>query len=118
MIRRSVERGVPYSLAFVDVRMPPGWDGIETLSLIWKEDTDIQAVICSAYSDYALAEIHARFGETDSLLLVSKPFDPIKIRQIAFALTEKWNQHYALKQAASRLSMQYAATKILLESPT
>src|ERR1051325_8330540 len=42
----------PYALAFVDVRMPPGLDGIQTTAELWQIDPDLQVVICTAYSDY------------------------------------------------------------------
>src|SRR5689334_3301524 len=51
-VRAAAANGVPYAVAFVDVRMPPGWDGIETISRIWKKVPDLQTVICTAYSDY------------------------------------------------------------------
>lgn len=95
-IQRALQEGAPYALAFVDVRMPPGWDGIETLARIWKEDPALQAVICSAYSDYSWGDITARLGQTHRLLILKKPADPIEVRQMACALTEKWNFERAL----------------------
>jgi len=80
----------PYAMAFVDLRMPPGWDGIETISRIWAEDPHIQIVICTAYSDYTLGQIVGKLGRTDKMLLLKKPFDSIEVRQLADALTEKW----------------------------
>jgi len=56
-IRKAYERGEPYALAFVDVRMPPGLDGIETIKEIWKISPDIQTVICTAFSDYSKEEL-------------------------------------------------------------
>ena len=47
----ALGQGQRYAMAFVDMRMPPGWDGVETIERIWKEDPDIQIVICTAYSD-------------------------------------------------------------------
>jgi len=52
LVKKSLEDGDPFALAFVDVRMPPGWDGIETVARIWQEYPDLQVVICTAYSDY------------------------------------------------------------------
>ncbi|WP_437634967.1 STAS domain-containing protein [Sorangium sp. So ce854] len=117
-VREAREGGNPYALAFVDARMPPGWDGIETLSRIWREDSAIQAVICSAYADFSWGEISARFGHTDNLLILAKPFDPIEVRQMAFALTEKWNQRRALAEANDKVSAQYTVTRILVEATT
>ena len=52
-VRAAALSGMPYAVAFVDVRMPPGWDGIETITHIWQEFPDLQIVICTAYSDYS-----------------------------------------------------------------
>jgi two-component system, sensor histidine kinase and response regulator len=88
-LARSENR--PYALAFVDVRMPPGWDGIETIQRLWSEDDDLQVVICTAYADYSFEEIVQALGASDRLLILKKPFDPVEVRQLAVALTEKWN---------------------------
>ena len=57
LLRDAHARGRPYALAFVDVRMPPGWDGIETINQLWRVDPDLQVVICTAYSDHSWSEI-------------------------------------------------------------
>jgi CheY-like chemotaxis protein len=80
----------PYAVAFVDVRMPPGWDGIETTAQIWQHDPDIQIVICTAFSDYSWSEMLAKLGRSDRLVILKKPFDTIEVLQLASALTEKW----------------------------
>ena len=90
MIKQAKEQGSPFHLAFVDLRMPPGWDGLKTVEEIWKVDPDVQVVICSAYSDNSYADICKRLGRKDSLLILKKPFDAIEVYQLAVALTEKW----------------------------
>ncbi len=90
MVRKAIEEGDPYQLAFVDVRMPPGWDGVETLERLWQVAPDLQAVICTAYSDYAWDDFVRRLGKTDSLLILKKPFETIEVLQLAHALTRKW----------------------------
>jgi diguanylate cyclase (GGDEF)-like protein len=80
----------PYAVAFVDMRMPPGWDGVETIERLWEQDPDLQIVICTAYSDYSWREIVDRLGETDRLLILKKPFDSAEICQIAAAFSAKW----------------------------
>src|SRR5262249_5567228 len=92
MVQRSTSAGLPYALAFVDMRMPPGWDGREAVQQSWAVDPCRQAVICTAYSDRSWEEINERLGATDRLLFLKKPFDPIEVRQLALALTEKWNE--------------------------
>jgi diguanylate cyclase (GGDEF)-like protein len=89
-IEEALHEKRPYSLAFVDIRMPPGWDGIETIKHIWALDKSIQIVICTAYSDYSWEETVEHLGKTDNLLILKKPFDNISVRQLACALTKKW----------------------------
>ncbi len=90
MLQEARAAGRPYAVAFVDMRMPPGWDGIETISRLWREDPDLQVVICTAYSDHSWHDIIKRLAPTDGLLILRKPFDSVEIRQMAQALTTKW----------------------------
>lgn len=83
-------RNEPYALAFVDIRMPPGLDGVETIRRMWEIDPDVQAVICTAYSDYTWEETVSILGANDNLLILKKPFDAVAVRQLACALTKKW----------------------------
>jgi signal transduction histidine kinase/PleD family two-component response regulator/HPt (histidine-containing phosphotransfer) domain-containing protein len=89
-VREAFAAGRPYALAFVDVRMPPGWDGVETITRIWRDYPELQVVICTAYSDYTWEEMIRQIGKSDSLLILKKPFDNIEVLQMADALTEKW----------------------------
>ncbi len=89
-VTRATSAGRPYALAFVDMRMPPGWDGLETIEHIWRADPLLQVVICSAYSDHSWEDLRSRLGESDALLIIKKPFDPIEVVQSAHALTAKW----------------------------
>lgn len=91
MVKRAKESGDPYSLIFMDVRMPPGMDGIETIESIWKIDPDVGVVICTAYSDYSWNQIVAKLGHSDNLLFIRKPFDNVSLKQIALAMTTKWS---------------------------
>ncbi|HVG60655.1 MAG TPA: ATP-binding protein [Hyalangium sp.] len=84
------KEGRPYALAFVDIRMPPGIDGVEATSRLWQDDPDLQVVICSAYADYSWEDMMAKLGLSQRLLILRKPFDGIEVRQLAFALTDKW----------------------------
>ncbi|HEX9046040.1 MAG TPA: response regulator [Verrucomicrobiae bacterium] len=97
-VEQATESGRPYALAFVDVRMPPGWDGIETISRIWEKCPDLQAVICTAYSDYSWPEMIRQIGKSDNLVILKKPFDNIEVMQLAHALTEKWLLNHQVKR--------------------
>ncbi len=90
-ILAAKKAGTPFSVAFVDMRMPPGWDGLRTVEEISKADLNIQLVICSAYSDYSWREIIEKVGHTDRLLILKKPFDQAEVYQLAVALSEKWH---------------------------
>ena len=89
-IQLAIEQGTPYALAFVDVRMPPGLNGIETIKRIWALDRETQIVICTAFSDYTWEETIEELGLTDNLLILKKPFDSLAVRQLACSLTKKW----------------------------
>ncbi|MGN6368261.1 MAG: GGDEF/EAL domain-containing response regulator [Phycisphaerae bacterium] len=90
LVKRARRSGSPYALAFLDMRMPPGWDGLETLEHLFKEDPEIQVVVCTAYSDYSWEQMSQRIGKSDRVLILKKPFDRIEVCQLATALTEKW----------------------------
>lgn len=90
-VSASIASGRPYAMAFVDMRMPPGWDGLTTIEHLWKVDPDLQVVICTAYSDNSWSDICQRLGHTDQLLILKKPFDNVEVCQLALAMTEKWS---------------------------
>jgi two-component system, NtrC family, sensor kinase len=90
-VREAIATSHPYALAFVDMRMPPGWDGIETIAHIYEIDPGIQIVLCTAYSDYTWEEIIKQLGSSDRLVILKKPFDNVEVMQLAHALTEKWD---------------------------
>ncbi len=83
--------GQPYALAFVDMRMPPGWDGLETIEHLWYSQPDLEIVICTAYTDHPWDDVAKRIGQTDKLLILMKPFNSIEVIQLANSLTAKWN---------------------------
>ena len=89
-VQEALDSQNPYAVAFVDVRMPPGWDGIETVKRIWDIAPDLPIVLCTAYSDHSWEDISRELRRTDQLLFLKKPFDPIALRQIAAAQTSRW----------------------------
>ncbi|KAA0995876.1 EAL domain-containing protein [Pseudomonas sp. ANT_J12] len=90
LVKRARAEGRPYALAFTDMRMPPGWDGLETIEELWKADPSLQIALCTAYSDYSWEAMAERLEFGDQLLVLKKPFDSLEIRQMASALTWKW----------------------------
>jgi two-component system NtrC family sensor kinase len=101
-VQTSLEMGLPYAMAFVDMRMPPGWDGVQTIERLWQADARLQIVICTAYSDHAWDAVLARLDTRDRLLILKKPFDAIEVRQLANTLTAKW---VMTQQATAQLTL-------------
>ena len=97
LVTKSTAAGRPYSVVFMDVRMPPGWDGIETTARLWEVDPDLQVVICTAYSDYSWEKMISRLGNSDRLLILKKPFDTIEVFQLTHALSTKWSLQLAAR---------------------
>jgi signal transduction histidine kinase/ActR/RegA family two-component response regulator len=89
-VAEARKRQCPYAMVFVDIRMPPGWDGVETTFRLWAEDPELQVVICTAYSDHSWRDVLHTLGNSDRLVILKKPFEPIEVLQLACALTEKW----------------------------
>ena len=89
LVREAVARDERFDLAFVDARMPPGIDGIETVRRLWEVDDTLHVVLCTAYADYQWDDIERAIGITDQFLILKKPFDPLEVRQLAAALTQK-----------------------------
>ena len=115
LVQQALAAERPYALAFVDVRMPPGWDGIETISRLWQVQPDLQVVICTAYSDYSWDEMITKLGQTDSLVILKKPFDNIEVLQLAHTLTHKWTLSRRLQSHLAGLDQMVACRTEELE---
>jgi signal transduction histidine kinase len=115
-IEKSLEENHPYALAFVDVRMPPGWDGVETTAKIWEKYPDLQVVICTAYSDYSWEEMLKKLGYSDRLIILKKPFDNVEVLQLAISMTEKWRLYQQAKLRLDDLEKMVQERTIKLEN--
>ncbi|QAY87906.1 EAL domain-containing protein [Pseudomonas arsenicoxydans] len=125
-VEHALANDLPYAMAFIDMRMPPGWDGLETIERLWQVDPKLQVALCTAYSDYSWEDIDERLELGDRLLILKKPFDAIEIRQMASALTAKWQmtEDAALKmslleQAVEERTRELSDANIIVQnSPT
>ncbi len=106
MARAAVACGNPYAMSFVDMRMPPGWDGLKTIEQLWKADPDIQVVICSAHADYDWSEVVQGLNYSDKLLVLRKPAEPIEILQCATALGRKWQNERLVRRHVDKLEQE------------
>ncbi len=107
-VARAVKDGRPFAMAFVDVRMPPGWDGIETIVHLWKADPALHIALCTAYSDYAGEKLIAELGVNDRLVILKKPFECIEVLQLARTLTSKWNTMHEVQRHVAELDRRVA----------
>ncbi len=115
-VQQSIQDCRPYSVAFIDMRMPPGWNGLETIERLWAVDPMLQMVICSAYSDNDWTNVFERLGRSDKLLVLKKPFDVVEVVQCAHALTAKWHNERALRQQLDSLEQDVSERTRSLES--
>lgn len=91
LVKKALEAMRPYAVVFVDMRMPPGWDGLKTAQEIGEADPEIQIVICTAYSAYSSDEISERVGNSDRMSILNKPFNTVETLRLAHELTERWH---------------------------
>lgn len=104
--KTAIQEGRPFAVAFIDVRLPPGRDGVWAAEQLRKIDPDLQIVIVTAYSDVDPLDIAERVRPEDKLLYVQKPFYPQEIRQFATALGSKWRAERALLRIQADLEEQ------------
>jgi len=89
LVKQELKEGEPFAVAFMNIRMPPGGDGLHTAREIERVDSDVQIVFVTSYPDVPFQEILRNIRVTDSWFYLRKPFDPDEIRKIALTLSEK-----------------------------
>lgn len=118
IVTEAMEAGDPIAVAFVDVRMPPGIDGVETVRRIWQVAPETEIVLCTAWSDYSHEDTLQSLGNSHHLLILKKPFESIEVRQMALALHEKRRSAQQTEvlmqdlQAASSETKAYASSLV------
>lgn len=116
MVKRAEELAQPYSVAFVDGRMPPGWDGLETIERLQRVSPDLQVVFCTAYSDHSWREILDRVGRNDNFVILKKPFDNLEVQQLAQTMARKWLLARMVNSHLDRLDSQVGQRSAELRS--
>lgn len=91
MVQAALDNNAPYAVMFTDMRMPPGWDGLQTAKKVREIDKNIEIVIMTAYADHTQSTIAAEVGMPEKLLYIKKPFQTEEIFQLAMSLTAKWS---------------------------
>ena len=99
-VKRSLDAKLPFAVAFLDMRMPPGPDGVWAAGRIRELDPAIEIAVCTAYSDVDPCDIGGRVPPEDKLSYLQKPFHPHEVRQMAIALASKWRAERHLARLA------------------
>ncbi|MCH8291965.1 sigma 54-interacting transcriptional regulator [Candidatus Poribacteria bacterium] len=116
MVKAAIEAGNPIAVAYIDVRMPPGMDGIETTRRVREIDKNIEIVIMTAYTDKSLSEIVRGMELLNKLLYIRKPFAREEIQQMTLSLTEKWNVQKELAEKRRQLAISNQRLESVLDS--
>ena len=115
-IKTAIETDDPIAVAYIDIRMPPGIDGIETTRRIRAVDENIEIVLMTAYTDKSLGEIVREMDLLHKLLYIRKPFAREEIQQITLALAEKWNVESELGNKRRQLEISNQRLEAVLDS--
>lgn len=102
LVRQSIEEDKPFAIAFIDMRMPPGIDGLEAAKQIRQLDDAIYIVFVSAYSDHSVDEMQNALHK--NTLLLTKPFNGDVVLQMARTFCISWAREQCLVEARKRLS--------------
>lgn len=116
VITTEKEAGRPLCVAFVDIRMPPGIDGIETIRRVRRIDRDVEIVIMTAYTDKTLVEIIEDMELLHKLLYIRKPFAREEIQQITLSLVGKWNIEQELARKRRQLTTSHDRLEAVLDA--
>ncbi len=103
-VRLALEEGLPYSVLFLDMRMPPGIDGRETAKQVRELDPNINIVVVTGYSDHSPLDVAQVAGPQDKLYYLAKPFETEEIRTLARSLTAKHKMEEELRLAHQALA--------------
>lgn len=90
LVKRDKVRGTGFAVAFVDMRMPPGWNGVETVRELRAVDSELSFVVCTAYSDFTWDAVLDAVGDGNGVHLLRKPFRAGQVRRFAEVLAHKW----------------------------
>ena len=116
VVKEARECGEPVAVAFVDVRMPPGIDGVETVRRMRTIDRELEVVIMTAYSDKPLSAIIGDMNLLHKLLYIRKPFAREEIQQISLSLVKKWNLERELAEGRRQLTNSHRRLEVVLDA--
>ncbi len=116
IVKAGRERGLPIAVAFVDIRMPPGIDGLQTIRRMREIDRDMELVIMTAYTDRSLPEIVHGIELIHKVLYIRKPFTREEVQQITLSLVGKWNIQQKLAEQRRQLAIEHQRLAAVLDA--
>jgi diguanylate cyclase (GGDEF)-like protein len=102
-VKAAVAMDAPFAIVFLDIRMPPGMDGIEAAKKIRAIDPDVNIVIVSGSMGPEVDNLDCEIPPADKIFFFKKPFHAVECRQLAAALCGKWHSDMALRHANEEL---------------
>ena len=103
LIEKSLLENRPYFMAFVDVRLGSGWDGVQTTCKIWQQYPDLNVVLCTGFTDRPWEDLVKSLGFLDRMMVLIKPFEVTEVKQLAVGLSEKWRLNQQAKLRVDNL---------------
>ena len=108
-VEASLKQEAPFAVAFLDVRMPPGLDGVRTAQRIRFLDPNVNIVIVTGQSDLSVKEIARKIMPLDKFLYCQKPIQNEELEQMAMSLSAKWAAEKSLTEFAGKSKKQFLA---------
>ncbi len=116
IVKAAKESNRPFAVAYIDIMMPPGIDGIETIRRIREFEPDLEIVIMTAYTDKLMPEIIRNMELRHKLLYVRKPVAREEIQQMTLSLVEKWNIEQESLRQQEQLALSYQRLETVLDA--
>ena len=116
LVAARKEAGEPIAVAFVDVRMPPGMNGVEAVNRIREVDRELEVVIMTAYTSERISNITNALDLLHKSLFIRKPFSREEIRHITLSLLEKWNVERELAEKRRQLLIGQQRLEAVLDA--
>ncbi|MCY4653810.1 MAG: sigma 54-interacting transcriptional regulator, partial [Dehalococcoidia bacterium] len=116
IVRAGKDSNRPIAVAYVDIRMIPGIDGIETIRRLREIDRDIEIVVMTAYTDRSLVEIIRNMELSHKVLYIRKPFSHEEIQQITLSLVGKWNVEQEVVEKRRQLTSSHQRLEAVLDA--
>jgi len=108
-VQLATLKGEPFAIVFLDIRMPPGMDGMEAAKQIRDIDENVNIVLVTGSLSADPDNLGKQIPPADKIFFFKKPFHAVECRQLAAALCGKWHADAALRRANEDLEKRVEA---------